>query len=145
MSVSTEWTGIDEFREWLQNLPRDAAVEAGRIVEAEATYAAFQIRGLYGAHVHTGTLQKRVTVNKKVTREGVVIWNVRSGSPLAWIFEFGTEARHYITVHGVKKLIGKMPPAHIFITVIIGRRRIMYLKLKDMLVRFGFTNVFGDE
>lgn len=144
MSLAVEWNGIEEFQEWLQKLPVDAAREANNIVEEEANYAAFQIRGLYAAHVYTGTLQRGVKVAKTVTREGVVSYTVKSTSPLAFIFEFGTKARHYVTVHGVTKLLGAMPPAHIFITVIIGRRRLMYLRLKDMLVRFGFLKVFGD-
>ena len=144
MSTSVRWEGLEEFREWLRSLPGDAAGEAGHIVQGEANYATFQIRSRYRGKFSTGKMQSQVTVDKKVTRDGVVKWVVRNASPLAFIYEFGTEARHYYTVHGVKKLLGRMPPAHVFISIVIQRRRIMYLRLKDMLVRFGFNQVFGD-
>lgn len=138
MSTSVKWEGLDEFREWLHTLPLEAGNEAEKIVQAEANAAAFQIRSRYPAR--TGELQRKVTVNRRVSRQGVVSYVVRNGSRLAAIFEYGTQARH--TKIGANR--GAMPPGHVFIPIVLQRRRTMYLRLKDLLVRFGFNRVFGD-
>lgn len=143
MSVTAKWTGIDEFREWLQSLPSDAAGEADHIVQGEANAAAVQIRSRYLARA--ADLATKTLVYKKVSRAGVVSYTVRNTHKLARIYELGTVARHYFTRHGgVRHETGRMPAAHAFLPIYYQRRRIMYLLLKDMLVRFGFTKVFGD-
>ena len=138
MSTSVKWTGIDEFREWLQSLPSDAAGEADHIVQGEANYAALQIRRRYPSR--TGNLLRNVLVNRRVNRQGVVSYVVRNPAKHAAIFEYGTQARH--TKLGANR--GSMPPGHVFIPIVLQRRRTMFLLLKDMLVRFGFDKVFGD-
>lgn len=139
MSTSVQWTGIEEFRAWLQSLPSDAAGEADHIVQGEANAAAVQIRSRYPSR--TGNLLRNVFVNKRTSRTGIVSYVVRNPAKHAAIFEYGTQARH--TKLGANR--GSMPPGHVFIPIILQRRRTMYLLLKDMLVRFGFTKVFGDE
>lgn len=138
MSTSVQWTGIDEFREWLQSLPIDAGNEADHIVQGEANAAAVQIRSRYPSR--TGNLLRNVLVHKRVNRQGVVSYVVRNPAKHAALFEYGTQARH--TKLGANR--GSMPPGRVFIPIILQRRRVMYLLLKDMLVRFGFTKVFGD-
>lgn len=138
MSVSVKWTGIDEFREWLQSLPLEAGNEAAKIVQAEANAATFQIRSRYPAR--TGNLRDKVTLTRRVSRQGIISYVVKNTARHAAIFEFGTQARH--TRIGANR--GSMPPGHVFLPIIAQRRRTMYLLLKDLLVRFGFTRVFGD-
>lgn len=138
MSTSVKWTGIDEFREWLKSLPLDAGNEAAKIVQGEANAAAFQIRSRYPSR--TGNLLRNVLVSRRVNRAGVVSYVVRNPAKHAAIFEYGTQARH--TKLGAYR--GSMPPGHVFIPIILQRRRAMYLRLKDLLVRFGFSKVFGD-
>lgn len=138
MSVTAKWTGIDEFREWLRSLPIDAGNEADHIVQGEANAAAVQIRSRYPSR--TGNLLRNVFVNKRTSRTGIVSYVVRNPAKHAAIFEYGTQARH--TKIGANR--GSMPPGHVFIPIILQRRRVMYLLLKEMLVRFGFTKVFGD-
>jgi hypothetical protein len=79
-------------------------------------------------------------VSKRVSRSGIVSYLVRNPAKHAAIFEFGTQARH--TKLGANR--GSMPPGHVFLPIVQQRRRTMYLRLKDMLVRFGFNQVFGD-
>lgn len=141
MSTSVQWTGIEEFRQWLQSLPSDAAGEADHIAQGEANAAAVQIRSRYLPNA--SNLATKTLVYRTSTR-GIVKYTVRNSHPLARIYELGTVARHYFTRHGVEHLTGRMPAKHAFLPVYYQRRRVMFLLLKDMLVRFGFTKVFGD-
>jgi len=138
MSTSVTWTGIDEFREWLRSLPVDAPREAEKIIQGEANAAAFAIRSRYPAR--TGNLRSKVVVQRRVNRAGVVSYVVKNTAKHAAIFEYGTQARH--TRIGANR--GSMPSGHVFIPIVLQRRRTMFLLLKDLLVRFGFTRVFGD-
>jgi len=138
MSTSVQWQGLDEFREWLRSLPVEAPREAEKIIQGEANAAAFAIRSRYPSR--TGNLRDHVTVQRRVSRQGVVSYVVKNTAKHAAIFEYGTQARH--TKIGASR--GSMPPGHVFLPVILQRRRTMFLLLKDLLVRFGFTQVFGD-
>jgi len=138
MSMSAQWTGVEEFRDWLRSLPVEAPREAEKIVQGEANAAAFQIRSRYPAR--TGNLRNKVTVQRRVSRQGIVSYVVKNTARHAAIFEYGTQARH--THIGANR--GSMPPGHVFLPIVLQRRRTMFLLLKDLLVRFGFTKVFGD-
>jgi hypothetical protein len=69
---------------------------------------------------------------------------LRSGSPIAWLFDNGSKARHWATGKSTGAMWGKTPPTHIFAsTVAKGRRRLTVL-FKEMLKRRGAATVTGD-
>lgn len=139
MSVTLQWDGLDEFKRELFGLPEDLGAEADRIVDATANAAAEEIRAGYGSHRVTGNLQDHVFVSRldrgKVTAARIV----KNTAPHAFIFENGTQARH--TDLGANR--GAMPPGHVFVPVIVRRRRAMNEELKALLVSKGLT-VTGD-
>lgn len=138
MPAKVTWTGLREEFVALGQLPAACRGEAAHITDAAANGAALDVRRAYGEHVATGTMQSRVVVEDTPT--GKI---VRSASPLAFIFEFGTEARHYITRHGVTHETGAAPAARIFIPAMVRNRRTMFRALIAMIERFGATRVTG--
>jgi hypothetical protein len=137
VSVSLIWDGLEELKAALRSLPFDLTGEAANDVEEAANAAAFAVKSAYGAHRVTGNLQDHVVVQEQARGQFGVAYVVKSTARHAWLFEHGTEARHYVTRRGVKHLTGKMPPAHIFIPTMMRQRRAMYGRLKDVLVRAG--------
>lgn len=135
MARGVIWSGLDELKLALQTLPTDLADEGSEIVEGNADRAAFEIRQAYP--IWTGTLKKGIRL-RSVRRGRLVIGTqIINTAPHAHLFEWGTQARHYFTVHGKKHLTGAMPPGHVFVPIAIRRRRGMYDQLKSLLVRFG--------
>lgn len=143
MSVTV--TGLDELRASLVNMPKALTVEAGRDVEAAANGAAATIMSFYGAHHVTGGLRDSVRVEHKdhggLRAESVV----RIKSPLAWLFDRGTQARHYTTHNGVRHLTGRMPPTHIVARTASRARRALQNKHRAMLERTGATVTVTEE
>lgn len=136
MSTTLRFEGLDELRAELRTLPAHLTGEGGHLVEAATNGAAVLIKAEYGKHRVTGDLVDKVTSDVETSGFGV-IGTVKSGSTLAYIFENGTEARHYITVNGQKHLTGRMPPMHIFVPTMQRERRRMYAQLKALLERAG--------
>jgi len=136
------WTGLDELKRMLRDLPADLTVEASVIVTDAAERAKQDIVTSYPDHL--GNLRKGVSIGPgtNVGRFGASTV-LKNNSPLAWIFENGSQARHYVTRNGVKHDTGRMPPAHVFIPIVIRQRRAMYVRLKEMLQNHGLT-VTGD-
>ncbi|MES2341719.1 MAG: hypothetical protein V4597_08575 [Pseudomonadota bacterium] len=135
--MSVEWEGLSELLAALRSLPADLAVEAGHIVEASVNAAGVAVRAGY---VGTGVpaLADKVTTSLERTQYGAV-GIVRSGSPWAWIFEIGAQARH--TALGANR--GTIPPGHLFVPAVMRERRRMYDELKAMMERHGLE-VSGD-
>jgi hypothetical protein len=132
-------TGVAELRAALQALPAELAGEAGHLVEAAANGAALEVRRAYGAHRVTGNLQEHVLVNTRAAGPLGVNYQVKSSARHAWLFEYGTQARHYVTVKGRRHVTGRMPPANLFVPIAIRARRAMAATLVDLLERHGLT------
>ena len=138
-SRKVTFTGLDELRAALVSMPRALTIEAGRDVEAAANGAAATIQAFYGSHKVTGALRDSVRVNH-TDRGGLRATSVvRINSPLAWLFDHGTQARHYMTHNGVKHLTGRMPPTHIVARTAARARRALQDKHRAMLERHGAT------
>jgi hypothetical protein len=136
--VSTvTWTGLDELKQQLRELPKNLHGEASHICEAEANAAAATIKA--GYPVKTGDLRDKLTVERVDAGPFSTGFVVKNTSKLAYIFENGTQARH--TAKGWNR--GRMPPGRVFIPTVARRRRTMYQNLKAMLERYGLT-VTGD-
>ena len=128
------WSGLQELKAALRNLPTELAAEATGIVSGRAERAMRDIETSYPER--TGNLRKglRLGSGASVGRFGAstILKNV---SPHAWIFENGTQARH----NDLGANRGAMPPGHIFIPIVIRQRRAMYHDLAALLERHGFT------
>lgn len=127
------WAGLDELKAELRTLPADLANEAGVIVQSHAHTAAAAIRDAYGQHRRSGDLADGVVVETVASGPLGVGLIVRSRSKHAWLFEHGSQARHWMR----GKLTGRMPPTPTFIPTTIRFRRAMYEALADLLRAHG--------
>jgi len=139
MASTMEWRGLKELQAELRALPADCQTEAGHIVEGHVNAAYVTIKRVYEAHRFTGTLSNRLTIS--TVKLGLVL---RSGSALAWLFDHGSQARHYITENGVTHLTGRMPARPIFGRTVGFAKRKIRADLKAMLLRRGAARVTGD-
>jgi hypothetical protein len=133
MSATVTWSGLDELRADLRNLPAHLATEASAIVWFSASQAKADVVAGYTAHRRTGNLADHVSVT---TREGSPYGTavvVKSSARHAWMFENGTQARH----NSLGANRGSMPPGHVFIPAMIRHRRQMYVALQSMMERAG--------
>lgn len=131
--MGVTWDGLAELREELRNMPKELTDEAGGIVRSSAESAAADAEAGYPSR--TGDLKSRMRVTVENGGQFGVAVVVKNTSPLAQIFENGTQARH--TSLGANR--GAMPPGHVFVPAMIRRRRQMYERLKALLVSKGLT------
>jgi hypothetical protein len=145
MASSMRWDGLRELREELRQLPEACRGEAAKVVEGEVNAAYVTVKRVYEAHRFTGFLSRKLMIEPLKIRGALTTGLVlRSASPLAWLFDNGTQARHYITVNGVKHVTGRMPGFHIFgRTAAFTRRKIRAL-LIEMVKRHGAAKVMDD-
>ena len=137
--MSLVFEGLEQLRKDLLNLPTELQAEAGHIVEAHANAAAARIKSVYADHWLTGELTKKVTVDFDLTTGVAASAVIKNTSRLAYIFENGSEARHYITHNGVQHLTGKMPAGNVFIPRVMQERRNMYQDIAAMVAAKGLT------
>jgi len=141
MQASLTFTGIQELKQALADLPANLKGEATAVVLDNAHAAAAAIRNQYPTGA-TGNLRKGVKVVVKEVGPVGVAAQVRSAAPHAHLWEFGTQARH--TKMGWARGIMKAPPTPVFIPTMIRYRRLMYQKLAAIIEAQGLT-VKGDE
>ncbi len=122
--------GLDELREQLKALPRDLGQAAGDIIVEATNDVADTIFNEYPDK--TGHLRGGVKFSVDRNDYGAV-GTVRSTAKIAWMFENGTVARHYISKNGVDHLTGAMPAKHTVVRAAVPRRRKMYEELKAMV------------
>jgi hypothetical protein len=135
------WDGMAEYLAELRELPTACAGEAAKLVEAAVNGAEVDIKAAYP--VRSGDLRDHVMTAPLVLGGLIVGSVVKNTSPIAIIFERGSEARHYITKNGVQHLTGRMPPGNVFVPRILQARRKLVEALKAAQVRRGAT-VTGD-
>jgi hypothetical protein len=135
--AAVTWSGMDDLMTALRTLPERLAGEAQGIVKGAADDAQTAIAAGYPSR--TGDLKRRLRLVTKATGPYGVGYQVRNTSPIAWIFESGSQARH--TRLGANR--GAMPPGHVFIPAVVRARTQMYRALKAMLEREGLL-VSGD-
>lgn len=132
------WSGLDELRQEFRRMPEALTSEAVAIVTGAGEGARAEVVAAYEAHRHSGNLAAGVTLEQG-RKHGQLAASVtlRSDAPYAWLFENGSEARHYVTRRGKRKLLGRMPAAHLFVPIAVARRRTMYEALAAMLEEHG--------
>jgi hypothetical protein len=143
VSATVEWTGLAELKEELRSLPGDASVEASHLIEGIANGAATDIKAVYGAHRVTGHLQESVVIERQSAGAFGTAIVVKSTDPMAWLFDNGSQARHWASGKSTGQMWGKTPPTHAFVQIMIRARRQMYEQLTALLVRKGLV-VSGD-
>jgi hypothetical protein len=141
MSVTLTWTGLDELRQALRDLPAGLTDDARTIVLGHGDRAAADI--VAGYPDVSGNLQKGVSVR---TLPGTGPFyagvEVRSRAPHAALYEWGSAVRSY---DGKNR--GQMPPAPTgkgAIPKIMRERRAMYGDLRGVLERAGLIASGGD-
>jgi len=136
------WDGLAEYKEELRQLPAACLGEGRHAVEGGVNGAYVAISTVYGAHRVTGTLQKRLKITPlKVSGQYSTGLVLTSGSPIAVLFDRGSQARHYVTVNGVDHVTGRMPPNPIFTSSVAKAKREIVAKLKEIVLRRGAVSV----
>lgn len=140
-SNALRFDGLAELREQLRNLPAELTAEASRLVEGTANGMAVEVRTEYGKHNVTGDLQSGVVVTHTEGGKWSAGAIVKSTSPHAWLFDNGSQARHYFSNNGEKhetgKMWGRIPPTHVFGRAAGRARRQLNAKFIAMLERAG--------
>lgn len=134
--------GMDELKRQLRNLPKELTGEASKIVMDSANDAANAARADYPEV--TGNLRKGVKVSSEAVGQFGAGAVVKSTSPHAWLYDHGSQARHWDTGKSTGKMWGKTRPKHTFAKAMIRHRKRMYARLKELLVSKGLL-VTGDE
>jgi hypothetical protein len=131
-----------EFLRELRNLPDELAGDAGVIVSNAANEAAATIRSVYDQHRVTGNLSAGVRVIPASIGRFGVNFIVKSMAKHAWLFDNGSQARHWASGKSTGQMWGNTAPTHVFVRTMIAARRRMYDRLGDLLRRKGL-NVTG--
>lgn len=135
------FNGMDDLKYALRMLPDELADEGGEIVRFWALAAAGAARAAYPRK--SGHLQDGVVVETATSGFGSrwgVRYIVKNKAPHAFIYEYGTKARHYVTTRGAKHETGIMPeapPGRAFVPKMIDAREKMYDQLVSLLVGHG--------
>jgi len=130
------WHGMKEYQDEIRKMPEDCRREAANLIEAGVNSAYATVKRVYEAHRFTGTLSNRLTISVKPCG-----FTLRSASPLAWLFDNGSQARHYVTERGKTHLTGRMPATHIFSRTVGFTRRKLSQQFREMLFRRGAASV----
>ena len=125
------WTGFDELREALRNLPDHLAAEGGAIVNAATDAFMAEVEAAYPVGP-TGNLKRGLRKLQKSSGRYGVIYQVKNVAKHAWIFENGSQTRRSRSGNP-----SPMPPGHIFVPAAIRHRARMYRNLANMLEREG--------
>jgi hypothetical protein len=141
METQFVFTGLREFKAALRNLPKDLTGEASREIQGTGNAAIVTLRTIYGKHSISGDLQDKVRGEVRAKGEYGAAFVVTNGSKIAWLFDNGSVARHYITkrgkTHDTGTMWGKTPPQHAFVRTMMQARKAMYDALADILRRHG--------
>jgi hypothetical protein len=136
------FSGLDELREALRSLPAELAADAATAVTSAAQAAESDARAVYEAHRHSGNLIARLSRTTSTSAFGASAV-VKNTAKHAWIFENGSEARHYTTASGATHATGEMwgktpqPPTHVFVRAMQAHRQQMYDWFVALLERQG--------
>lgn len=143
--------GLDQLRAELRNLPAELTGEATSIVMDTAIQTKETVGAVYAKHRHTGNLLHDLTLHVEEIGPFGTSAEVRSRAFHAWLFEKGSQARHYFTVNGKRVDTGEMwgktsnPPTHIVARTASRMRRLMNQKLRALVERKGLTVTGTDE
>ena len=137
MSARFTWSPeFEQLKQDIKTLPGALAGEGAKIVEGHANGAVVSIKS--GYPVISGNLRDKVQVTH--TRPPFAAKSVvKNTAKYATAFEKGSQVRHYITVNGKTKTIGKMPATPLFSREMARARRAKDQDVIAMLQRHGLT------
>lgn len=131
MSWRVTWTGLEEFKAALRNLPRALTGEARDIVEDAAREAERDAFTHY-PEGGTGHLRAGLAVRPKHSNTfGASVYLINR-APHAHFYEEGTAVRNY---RGANR--GQMPAQHVFVPAAMRARARMWDRLRDMVEGHG--------
>jgi len=147
-----KWTGLQEFKNALKNLPAELTEEAGAIVVSHAYEAERLVEGVYPIRTTNtnpgpnrksrwtppGNLRKGVRTTVENSSRFGASATVRSGAQHSHLFEKGTGTRR--TSSGANR--GRMPaapPNQQMIPIVIRVRRRMVTQLIQMVQKAGLV------
>ena len=137
------FSGVAEQLAELAAFVPTLVAEATPIIYGEADAAAAEIVSAY-PNV-SGNLRAGVKVKKTVTPTSVKAV-VENRAHLAYIYEYGTVARHYFTDSGVEHKTGKMPvgpngmpPGNVLVPRVMRHRRVADEQINALLLTHGVT------
>lgn len=146
--MPVQWEGLDEFRKALRELPEQLRAEAAVVVEAAARASASEVKSAY-EQVRTPSATGRTQEGQHLADRVVVSVDnagtsyarafVRSKSPHAHLFEFGTASRRWKS----GKSTGSAPARPTMIPIVERNRRKMHGELVAIVKKAGFE-VSGD-
>jgi hypothetical protein len=140
-----KWDGLKEYMDALKNLPAECVGEAEKLIQGSVNSAYQTVATEYAAHQHTGTLRKRLVIKPlKVKGKLVAGLELVSGSPIAWLFDNGSKARHWASGKSTGKMWGKTAPTHIFKRTIEREGRKLTAQYQALLLRKGAATVTGE-
>lgn len=140
MASRIEWSGLEEFKAFLRQLPDELRDDSSGIVVDAATRAKTEVEESYPPETPdtSGNLKRGVRLEVLKTIGGTIAF-LKSTARHAHLYEFGTRPRYF---DGLFR--GAMPAARkTFIGIVTRHRREMYQRLADMLREKGFQ-VSGD-
>jgi hypothetical protein len=146
MASTVIWNGLEEYMAELKQLPEACLGEAGKAIEGEVNGAFVAVAQVYERHRFTGTLRRRLTISHLAIGTHVYGVVLKSGSPLAWLFDNGSQARHWKSGKGTGEMWGKTsnPPTHTFSRAVGKARRKLSGLFREMLLRHGAATVLDD-
>lgn len=138
------WTGLDEFKRALRDLPRELADEGRSIIVRHASRAEQRVTANYQAHARTGTLAGSVKMEVIGTGAYGTTARVRVTAKQATWLEDGTAVRQLkgrgrYRAGTNRGAIRPLPVHHQFIPVMQQERRAMYAALIAMMRAHGLT------
>lgn len=136
--ATLKWEGLEELKAALRQLPAELTGQAAKIVEAAANRAEADARLNYPVG-KTGNLRDGMG---QIERDDSANFGYRitviNKAPHAWIYEYGTQARH----RGLKTW-RPMPVGNVFVPAMERNRRWMYDQFRALLREQGL-GVTGD-
>lgn len=138
-SASVRWDGLDELLAAMRALPAELTAEATEYAQQAVDRAEADAAAGYGHK--SGNLRDHLRQTVESTDRFGVRLALKNTARHAWLWDYGTEARHYFTDAGKRHetgaMWGKRPPPFTFTRAVIRWRRWMYEQDKAMLERQG--------
>lgn len=134
-----KWEGLDTLYAALRKLPTELRDDAAAIIENAADRAYTAIYQEYG--IKSGDLRSHLSIDPPSrTLYGASVL-LKNTAHHAWLWDNGTEARHYTTSggkrHATGQMWGKSAPPHTFVKHASKSRLLMYQELSDMITKHG--------
>lgn len=135
-----KWEGMQDFYAALRKLPVELRDDAADIITTAAEDARTAIYQEY-AQGDTGNLRKGLYVKPPLPSLYGMDVILISRAAHAWLWDNGSEARHYTTKNGKRhatgRMWGKSSPPHTFIKHVIRHRNRMFEDLVAMMEQHG--------